>query len=210
MKKFLLLALILLCSTSVRADEDVFDFDFKFLNDPFAGQKMVTDKEFDKAVNSMTPKQAQKKKKEPSKFTKWFWGVPQGSGDSQGQTPQYFGDAPSEIGAIRNPMSTKPVITLGAQVKDSSGILLTSGHYQVDLKNIEGQNYIVFLQAHQTVGKFKASPCEDNYNKNAVIYARTAETENGYMKVIFSNLDGTFQGFARIVEPETQRLLPLF
>ena len=212
MKKFLLLALIFLCGTSARAD-DFFDFDFKFLNDPFAGQKMVTSKEFEQALSSKTPKQKEKKKKEPSKFTKWFWGVPQDSPSSGSQVPHYFSDAPSEIGQIKNAISVKPVLTLGAQIQDNSGAILASGHYQVDLKNIEGQNYIVFLQAHQTVGKFKASPCEDNYNKNAVIYARIddkGDAENGYLRVIFSNLDGTFQGFGRIVEPETPRLLPLF
>lgn len=198
MRKFLLLLVILLCCASVHAEDDIFDFDFKFLNDPFAGQKMVTEKEFEQALGKAAPNQT-KKKKEPSKFTKWFWGV-KDSGSPQGQGPQYFGDMPNELGVNKSIISTKPVLTLGARVRDSSGIVLASGHYQVDLKNIEGQNYIVFLQAHQTTGKFKASPCEDNYDKPAVIYARMVDMQDGWLKVIFSNLDGTFQGFARIVE----------
>ena len=202
MKKLLLLVLILLCPASVRAD-DFFDFDFDFLSDPFKGQKMVTDKEFQQALGRTTPKaQQQKTRKEPKRFTKWFWGVPQDqpSSGSQGQGAQYFGDAPSEIGQIKNAISTKPVLTIGARIQDNSGKVLTSGHYQVDLKNIDGVNYIVFLQAYQTAGKFKATPCEDNYDKHAVIYARAIDTGNGYLKVIFSNLDGTFQGLARIIE----------
>lgn len=196
MKKFLLLLIILLCATSVRAEDDIFDFDFKFLNDPFAGQKMVTEKEFEQALGKTTP---QKKKKEPSKFAKWFWGAKDSRGQ-QGPPPEYFGDMPNELGVNKSIVSTKPVLTLGARVQDNSGIVLASGHYQVDLKNIEGQNYIVFLQAHQTTGKFKASPCEDNYDKPAVIYARMVDMQDGWLKVIFSNLDGTFQGFARIVD----------
>lgn len=196
MRKILIL-LALFIGTNCAFCEDGFDFDMKFLDNPFAGQKMVSDKEFNEAVQKMTPK-----KKEPSKFSKWFWGAKDGpnKGQIDPQMQRQFDQMPSEMGSTKEAINAKPVLTIGTQIVDSEGKNLPSGHYQVDLKNINGQNYIVFMQAYQTLGKFKATPCKDDWNQNLIIYSRLINTENGYYKIIFSNLDGTHQGFARIIE----------
>ena len=197
MKKFLTVFLILFAAAvthGVRASE-MYDFDLRFLDNPFAGQKMITQKEFDSVVNRNA-----KPKKEPSKFTKWFWGVDKNKQKEIDPNLQHqFNLMPNELGSMKDTISQKPVLTLGASILDSNRQRLTPGHYQVDFKNIDGQDYILFLQAHQTVGRFRATPCKDDYKSNDIIYARLIETDGVY-RIIHSNLDGTYQGFARILD----------
>lgn len=192
MKRILVVIFILFFAQIVRA-EDSYDFDMKFIDNPFAGQKMISDKEFNSVVEKMS------KKKEPSWFSKLIFG-----GDKKKEIDpnlqQQFETMPSELGSVKDAISTKPVLTLGARIVDYDGNTLPSGHYQVDLKNMNGQNYIVFLQAHQTVGRFRATPCVDNWKSNQIIYSRVIEAAEGTFKIIYSNLDGTHQGFASIAE----------
>lgn len=193
MKKILFTLLILFC-TQIAYAEDGYDFDMKFIDNPFAGQKMVSDKEFNSVVEKMS------KKKEPSWFSKLIFGGSKKKEEIDPNLQKQFETMPSELGSVKDAISAKPVLTLGARVVDYDGNILPSGHYQVDLKNMNGQNYIVFLQAHQTVGRFRATPCSDSWQSNQIIYSRVIEAGQGAFKIIYSNLDGTHQGFANIAE----------
>lgn len=204
MKKILIALVYILLTSAAFCEEDFSSFDLQFLDNPFAGQSFVSDKQFDEAVNKMTPKSKGGSKKEPKAFTRWFWGVKGGdnSDNKGGEAPQYeYSNMPSELGTKN--ILAKPVLTLGAKIMDADGKILESGHYQTDLKKIDGQNYIVFMQGSQTVGRFKSLPATDNWEKNLIVYSRLVEVKSSgtsVYKIIFSNLEGTHQGYAQIVE----------
>lgn len=188
MKKILLICLstLLLCAQSAFAEDfgglDASSFDFKFIDDPFAGQKMVSDKEFNQVLEQ------HKKKQNSGFFAKLF------KKDAPPKSDTHDYKAPSEIGSLKDAIGKKPVVILGLQIIDSSGKTLESGHYQVSIKD----SYMELSQGSGAIGRLKIKPATDDWEANSIIYARVLEVNEDYLKIIYSNLDETFEGWAKI------------
>jgi len=188
MKKILItfLSLLLFCPLCFAFDAlDVtsnYEFDYRFIDNPFEGQKMVSDKEFEQALEQATPK--------PRKgFWNWIFRK-----EAPEPAPVVDFRLPNEMNSFNDVLNKKPVIIIGPAIFDAEGNVLPPGHYQVSYK----ENNLELSQGTNVVGKLKARPSKDDYESSSIIYARILEVNENFVKIIYANIDGTHEGYARI------------
>ncbi len=200
MKKILILLLLLLfvAQTPIYAyEEDFFDTDIEFLDNPFKDQKIITDKEFNDTIQKM-----QGKKKEPSKFTKWLFGVK----DDKKAPPRNIDEneakkQSSEIEMLQDTIKSNNLILISTPIQDDFGHIVSSGHYKAEYrKGNDNRVYITLSQAGKTKGCFHAIKTEDKSTKNAIIYARTNfNSVSGAIEIYVSDFDNTYYTKAKTV-----------
>lgn len=195
MRKFLSALLILaftspLSTLAADFDSGGYDFDYKFLDNPFAGQRMVSDKEFNEVVAQRT-QQVQKSKRG---FWYWILGGHKRDKEEASRPPAPDFNAPSEISSLKEAVNKKPVVILGPEIVDSQGRVLTPGYYQISIK----EQHMELSQGSQVLGKLKIRTVEDDWDTNSLIYARIVNIGEDFVKIIYSNLDYTYEGIARV------------
>lgn len=192
----ILLTLLTIQVPSVAYEEDFFDTDIEFLDNPFKDQKIITDKEFDDTINKIKGR-----KKEPSKFTKWLFGVkddikaPPRNIDESEMTKQT-----SEIEMLRDTIKANNLILISATIQDDFGHIINVGHYKAEYKKGSDNNtYITLSQAGKMKGCFRAIKTVDNASKLGVIYARTNfNSASGTIEIYISDFDNTYFAKAKI------------
>ncbi len=200
MNKIFIIALLLLFALQAPIcayQEDFFDTDIEFLDNPFKDQKIITDKEFNQAIE-----QVQKKKKEPSKFTKWLFGVK----DDKKQAPKNIDDneaskQKSEIEMLADTIKANNLILISTTIQDDFGHIINSGHYKAEYKTGQDNRvYITLSQANKMKGCFRAIKTEDKKKQDAIIYARTNfnSTANA-IEIFVSDFDNTYYARAKII-----------
>ena len=200
MKRILIIVIFIILSLNmpIRAyEEDFFDTDMEFLDNPFKDQKIITDKEFNDTIQKM-----QGKKKEPSKFTKWLFGVK----DDLKAPPKNLDDSElmkqsSEIEMLRDTMKANNLVMISATIQDDFGHIINSGHYKAEYK--KGQDdrvYITLSQAGKTKGCFYAVKTIDKSTKTGVLYARTSFNQAlNAIEIYVSDFDNTYLSKAKVV-----------
>ncbi len=200
MKRIAIIAILLILAIqmpSTAYEEDFFDTDMEFLENPFKNQKIITDKEFDDTINKI-----QKKRKEPSKFTKWLFGVK----DDIKTTPKNIDEnemkkQASEIEMLRDTIRANNLVLISATIQDDFGHIINSGHYKAEYrKGTDNKVYITLSQAGNTKGCFHAIKTVDNSTKSGVLYARTHfnQTSNT-IEIYVADFDNTYFSKAKIV-----------
>lgn len=199
MKKILLLFILLLfslCAPASAYEDDFFDTDIEFLENPFKDQKMITDKEFNETIEKMKGQ-----KREPTKFTKWLFGVK----DDKKAPPKNIDEneaskQTSEIQMFQDTMKANNLVLISTAIQDDFGHILTSGHYKADhRRGHDGKFYIILSQAGKTKGCFRATQTEDESKMNAIIYARTnINSAANAIEIYVSDFDNTYFSKAKI------------
>ena len=194
MKKILILLIALLIFSPVtKAEDDLIDLNMAEIDDAFnsSNRKYVSDQEFNRAINQVQQKRKGLIQKIKEKFTgkkieddeKFKNATPQGVGE--------MGKSAKDI------INEKPYLLLPVALKDSFGKTIPQGHYQIEYKKVD--NTINFMQGNRNFGTLKTVQTVDNWNSNAIIYARIIYPKENVAKVIFSNLDTCREGYAQII-----------
>ncbi len=200
MKKLSILFILLLFAFSAPLhayEDDFFDTDIEFLENPFKDQKMITDKEFNETIEKM-----QGQKRESSKFTKWLFGVK----DDKKAPPKNIDENEaskqmSEIQMFQDTLKSNNLVLISTAIQDDFGHILSSGHYKADYrKGRDEKTYILLSQAGKTKGCFRATKTEDSNKFNAIIYARTNINQaSNTIEIYVSDFDNTYFSKAKIV-----------
>ena len=163
----------------------------------FKDQKIITDKEFNETIEKI-----QGKKKEPSKFTKWLFGVK----DDIKAPPKNIEDSEimkqtSEIEMLRDTIKANNLITISATIQDDFGHIINSGHYKAEYKKgLDDRVYITLSQAGKTKGCFHAIKTTDKAAKTGVLYARTSFNQaSNAIEIYVSDFDNTYLSKAKII-----------
>lgn len=168
--------------------EEGFDYNFSFIDNPFAGQKIITETEYNKALSKY------EKKKTKKGFWNWFFKhtLPKEEGPTTQYKEQY--DAPKNKFLPKEIMSIKTSLTLAAEIYDSTGKILPPGYYQISVKN----GVLELSQGSNVMGTLSAKPSKDNWEKNEIIYARIININDDFIKIIYSNLNECYSAVAQI------------
>ena len=185
--------IILFClGTAISFGADFSNYNFNEIDNPFAGQKQYTQADFNKAIGQyQTPQKKQRKG-----FWNWFFEhtLP-GAGKPSVNYKEQYEDIPSDMNYPKEVMNLKPSLALGAEIYDFEGKIINPGYYQITKQD----DYIVLMQGDTICGKLKAREYQDNnQEKNDIIYARVENVNDVIIKIIYSNLNDCFVGFARV------------
>ena len=193
MNRFIyILAILLFCSQAFAMDLD----DFVGADRMWDGQKSITNKEFEDAINVLQKKQKKKEEKQRNKKIKKISG---------GGTSLHSGlDPMSEIKSI-DPLTKNDDdgLLLNVPVKMViDGKILDEGYYNVygerdkDTKTV----YLTFYQAHYPMGKVKAKETNEDYNDENINFVRLIPYNDRYIKILFGSLDFNAYAFVECLD----------
>ena len=113
---------------------------------------------------------------------------------------------------IKDVPEDKPTVLISANSTDSSGNSVTAGYYQISFKKDENDKYTLELTegGNRHVATLKAHIINEDDNAPSVVYARAQALDNGFIKVIYSNLDLTLIGYLKIVQNKIDEFEPLY
>ena len=182
------------------ASDDMTDLDYDFINNAFSNPNPTTNKQFEDVMK-------QYENREPNGiFYKLKRFLNRNNPEFDKDFKKRYENPNNQPSRIKDTVEAKPTITIGADFYDSTGKLLEAGHYQVEHKeNAEtgtqsGKYTINLLQGKTRVAEIKAIPYEDNWDEPAVIYVRTENVQDDLIRIIYSNLDLTIQGYIRLMK----------
>lgn len=193
MNRFLyILIVMLLCTPVFSMDLD----DFVGADRMWDGQKSITNKEFEDAINVLQQKQKKKEAKQKNKKIKKISG---------GGTSLHSGlDPMSEIKSI-DPLSIHDDEGLLLNVPVNmviDGKVLDKGYYNVYGERDKESKiiYLTFYQAHYPMGKVKAKETNDDYDDENINFVRLIPYNDRYIKILFGSMDFNAYAFVECMD----------
>lgn len=165
MKKFwTLLFLIFLSANLGFAEDDLWD---NFGDTNIYGQQSVSEKEFDKAVES---KQKKSKKRDKN--------LPKGENFSQSAETEVITNTKNELQILMVPLNLK--------AENSVPV----GHYLVEgVKESDGKVYLKFYQSHDLIAKLPAVETDDDFDEPSINFVKLRPHGDYHVEVIYGCLD---------------------
>lgn len=177
MRKILtaLFAIIFFAGNASFAEGEIWDY---FGDQNVYGQKPVSDKEFEQALES------KKKKKKRDK------NIPKGEEFHQSNETQFIKQAGEEL----------PVLCVPVSIKLSENEILPVGHYQVAGEKKNGKPYLKFYQSHYLMAEIPAVETPDDFNQETVHFVDILNNGEKQIKIIFGSIDFNAYSLVDIAE----------
>jgi len=196
MKKFLIfIATLFLIAMPAKSDE-MLDVDYNFIDTAFDGIQPITNEQFEKTINKLTPKPVDNSFK--GKIKAFLFGREYGvEPQPKGQNVEI--DIGGEQKAIQDLKNGVHYIKLIASIEAENNQIIPLGNYKIQEKNINGLKMLVFYQGHKEYGMLKLNKFEDNLKKeNDLVYARVDILSQDAIRIVYSTLDETKCAVAKV------------
>ena len=193
MKKFFLI-LILLSSFAFAGDFD--DIDFNFIDTAFDGIKPVTNEQFDKTINQLTPQPVEDTF--GGRLKTFLFGRKYGvEAPPKGQDKEI--DMGGEQKAISDLKNGIYYIKLLVSIVGYNGKVIPLGNYKIKEQEIDNQKHIVFYQGQNEYGSLKLREYEDiNKKGNDITYSRVDIVNEDMVRIVYSTIHDTKCAYARV------------
>lgn len=183
MKKFIFIFFLLLTFPLYVVADDYLD-SLSGIDRVWDGQKSITNKEFEEAINTLEAKKKQKEAKLRKKKVRKISG---------GGTSLHSGLSPdSEIKSI-TPLEekNKDCLLLNVPVYLMLGDeTLDKGYYKIIAERDKNNDiYLLFYQSQFFKGKVRAFETDDDYGKDEIDFVELIPYDKKFMKIIFGSLD---------------------
>lgn len=193
MKRILLILLITILVPSCQA-EDSWD-DFSRLDHAWDGQKSITNKEFEEAINTLEEKQTKKEAKQRKKLIKKIGG---------GGTSLHPDLNPESDIKNLDPLKKE----------DDDGVLLNipvnlviddvpmdKGFYKVIAEKDKNNDInLLFYQSQFFKGKVRACETSDDYDQDSINFVKLLPYNEQFVKIIFGSLDFNAYAYVKYVQ----------
>lgn len=196
MKKvaYVILFMFLISPMTVIAD-DFFD-NYTGIDRAWDGQKSVTNKEFEEAINTLTEKQKKKEAKAKKKKIKKISGG--GTSLHKGLEPQSEISAQDSLkkkGEYDGQLLNIPVDIV------VDGNILERGFYNVfGEKDKNGEVFLSFYQAHYLKGKIKASVTKNDFEDENLDFVKMEPYNDEYVRIMYGSLDFNAYTYVRYIK----------
>lgn len=193
MKRILLILLITILVPSCQA-EGSWD-DFSGLDHAWDGQKSITNKEFEEAINTLEEKQTKKEAKQRKKLIKKIGG---------GGTSLHPDLNPESDIKNLDPLKKE----------DDDGVLLNipvnlviddvpmdKGFYKVIAEKDKNNDInLLFYQSQFFKGKVRACETSDDYDQDSINFVKLLPYNEQFVKIIFGSLDFNAYAYVKYVQ----------
>ncbi len=166
MKKLLviLFAIILSAENFAFAEGDLWD---NYGDQNVYGQKPVSEKEFEQALESKKGKKKRDKN------------IPKGESFMQS----------NETDAIINTSKELPILLIPLNLKQADGTIIPTGHYQVEGIKENGTPYLKLYQAHYVIAKLPATETNDDFGEKTINFVKLIPHGSTHIQIVFGNVD---------------------
>lgn len=193
MRCFFVIAVIFLTinCTYAAIDDNV---DYDFINNAFTNPNPTTNKEFEEVMEKLeNPKEGF--------FTKMFKFFEKDKIKYDKELKTRFENPNNQPVRIKDVPEEKPTVLITAESYDFKGNKVDVGYYQVEFKKENGKYFLELMQgANKHIATLIAREIEEDEKAPSIVYGRAEATNNGYIKVIYANLDVTLLGFLKVKE----------
>ena len=190
MKRFFVFALLFTILSSCSYADDEWD-SFGDVDRAWDGQKSITNKEFEEAINTLEGKKKQKEEKKRKKMIKKI------SGGGESLHPDLSPE--SEIKSLTPLKENEDGMLLNVPVNMIiNNEALDKGFYKViGERDKDGNIYLSFYQSQFFKGKVKAVETQDDYEQETLDFVELIPYNDKYVKIIFGSLDFNAYAFVR-------------
>lgn len=193
MRCFFVIAVIFLTinCTYAAIDDNV---DYDFINNAFTNPNPTTNKEFEEVMEKLeNPKEGV--------FTKIFKFFEKDKIKYDKELKTRFENPNNQPARIKDVPEEKPTVLITAESYDFKGNKVDVGYYQVEFKKENGKYFLELMQgANKHIATLIAREIDEDEKAPSIVYGRAEATNNGYIKVIYANLDVTLLGFLKVKE----------
>lgn len=165
MKKFLIFVftVIFLMGNFTLAEGDLWD---NFGDTNVYGQKTVSDKEFEQALESKKGKKKRDKN------------IPKGESFSQSNETEQINQTSKEL----------PILLIPLDLKADNHIIPT-GHYQVEGFKENGQTFLNLYQSHDVIAKLPVTETNDDFGESTINFVKLLPHGQNHVQIIYGGLD---------------------
>ncbi len=196
MKRFLLILSLLIC-LNVKAAE-MLDVDYNFIDSAFDNVKPVTNQQFDKAIEQLTP--APMPETFWGRFKAYLFGRKSVADTKKNTTLQNKEVEKIDEKAIINELQNGIFyIKLVVSVIGQDGKIIPLGNYKIQQQVIDNQKMLAFFQGSKMYGMLKLNQFEDNLkNENDISYSRVDIISDNIVRIVYSTISETQCAFAKV------------
>lgn len=181
---------LFLVSTSVFADDWE---DFSGIDHAWDGQKSITNKEFEEAIDTLEKNQKQKEEKKRKKLIKKIGGG--GTSLHPDLTPD--SDIQDLAPLKKNEDGTLLNVPVNLVIDEN---VLEKGFYKVIGEREEnGEIYLMFYQSQYLKGKVKAKETKEDYGEEKIDFVKLLPYDKNFVKIIFGSLDFNAYTFVKFI-----------
>lgn len=166
MRKIIIIifAIIISAGNFVFADGDLWD---NYGDQNIYGQKPVSDKEFEQALESKKGKKKRDKN------------IPKGESFQQS----------NETDSIINVSKELPVLLIPLNLKSPDGSIIPTGHYQVEGFKENGKTYLKLYQSHYVIAKLTAEETNDDFGETSINFVKLIPHGEAHVQIVFGNVN---------------------
>jgi len=191
MKKLFVIFFILMCfCIPAKADDELLDVDYNFIDTAFDGIKPITDKQFNDTINKLTPQPVDNSfggRLKAFLFGRKYGVEPQPNGQQEEEI-----DTGGEQKAIQDLKNGVYYIKLVVSIIGENNQIIPLGNYKIQEKIINNQPMLVFSQGHNEYGMLKLRKFEDTLKKeNDLIYSRVDIVSDDTIRIVYSTISDT-------------------
>lgn len=198
MKKLALFVLFLFTFSSISVLSEDFSSDLSTFNHAWDGQKPVTDKEFEEAINTLTEKQKKKDEKVKKKKIKKI----SGGGNSLHKGLEPTAEILEQESLKQKDKDEGMLLNIPVDII-IDGKILEKGFYNVfGEKDKNGEVYLSFYQAHYFKGKVKAHKTKNDFNSETLDFVKMEPFNEEFIRIMYGSLDFNAYTYIRYLKQE--------
>ncbi len=166
MRKILTIIFIILLTASdfAFAEGDLWD---NFGDSNVYGQKPVSDKEFEQALESKKGKKKRDKN------------IPKGESFSQSNETEQLSSTTKEPQILLIPLN----------LKTGNNSIIPIGHYEIEGIKENGNVYLKLYQAHNVIAKIPATETNDDFNEPTINFVKLLPHGENHVQIIYGGID---------------------
>lgn len=200
---FFIVIFLLTLNCSFAAIDD--NIDYNLINNAFSNPNPTTNQDFENLMK-------QYENPREGFFTKMFKFFDKDKIKYDKDLKTRFENPNNQPKRIKDVPEEKPTVLISANSVDSSGNKVGVGYYQISYKKQDNDKYVLILTqgASAPIATLNAKTIDEDKDAPAIVYGRAETLNNGYIKVIYANLDLTLLGFLKVQTPEQNDFEPLY
>ncbi len=165
--------------------------DFSGIDRAWDGQKSITNKEFEEAIDALQSNQKKKEEKQRKKKIKKI----SGGGTSLHGGLEPTAEIPSQEELKKNDEGLLLNVPVNLLIDGNS---LEKGFYNIFGERDKDNNiYLLFYQSQYLKGKVKARETSDDFDEETIDFVRLIPGDKKFVKIIFGSLDFNAYAFVK-------------
>lgn len=184
---------MILTSGSVWAVTNINASDYEDFDSTWAGQKVITNQEFETTMDALEEKKNKKEAKQKAKKLKKFKG-----GSLHKELDATIEDLPDQT--VKDPNLEEQIVLLHVDAV-VDGKILEKGYYRVLSEKKDGQVFLNLYQSHELKAKIRARETDDDFGEQDIMFAKIVPHKDGVLKFIYGSIEVNAYAYIRYIEP---------